>query len=461
MQLVTLTRLFIMLLATLLMSSSIASGIEEVDIASIVRGGRLYDHWQKEIKVSAPKASQGAYPADKGFAADPENNWRCKECHGWDYLGSDGAYGQGRHFTGIKGIRGMTGAPNEDIVTLLKDKNHSYSGLLNEKDLKDLANFVSNGQIDIDAFIDRTTRKAKGDSSKHQEYYDSICANCHGSDGMKITTIPPLGETSRVNPGKTLHKILNGHPHETMPALRVLGMEIVVNTLAYTQTLPEKNILSSVIRGGRLYDNWLKEKKIRSKPLPISIYPYDRKHSAYPREGFYANKPRVNWRCKECHGWDYLGRDGAYERGQHFTGIKGIRGMIGAPNEDIISILKDENHNYEGLLDHKDLSDLAYFVSKGQIDMDDHINRTTRKAKGDSSKHKEYYDAICANCHGTNGLKISTMIPLGKITNSNPWEALHKILNGHPDEEMPPLRVLDFQILVDVLSYTQTLTTER
>lgn len=93
--------------------------------------------------------------------------------------------------------------------------------------------------------------------------------------------------------------------------------------------------------------------------------------------------------------------------------------------------------------------------------MDVFIQRTTKMAKGNSSKHKAYYDTICANCHGSDGLKISTMSPLGKIVKSNPWEALHKVLNGHPDEEMPALRVLDFQILVDVLSYTQTLSSER
>ena len=30
------------------------------------------------------------------------------------------------------------------------------------------------------------------------------------------------------------------------------------------------------------------------------------------------------WRCKECHGWDYKGKAGAYASGKHFTGIKGV-----------------------------------------------------------------------------------------------------------------------------------------
>ena len=269
--------LFIVLVVAMLMGSATAAVAENEDQASIVRGGRLYDNWHKEIKERVPKNRQPAYPADKVFANQPEINWRCKECHGWDYLGSKGAYGQGKHFTGIKGIRGKMDAPRKDIITILRDKNHDYHGLLNEDDLKDLANFVSKGQIIMDDFILRKTKMAKGDSSRHKASYNTICANCHGSDGKKITTMSPLGEVSREDPWKALHTILNGHPHETMPALRVLGMEVVLDILAYIQTLPEKDTLASVIRGGRLYDNWFEEKKILSKPLPDSLYPFQKK----------------------------------------------------------------------------------------------------------------------------------------------------------------------------------------
>ena len=455
-----LTLLFIILLS-IIPARTTTAATDEADLASIVRGGRLYDNWHKEIKERVPENRQPAYPVDKVFASQPEVNWRCKECHGWDYLGNKGTYSKGPHFTGIKGIDGLASVPPENIITILKDKNHDYTGLLNEDDLIDLANFVSKGQVNMDDFIRRKTRKTKGDNSKHKEYYDTICANCHGNDGMHITTILPLGVVAHDNPWKSLHKILNGHPHETMPALRVLGMQTVVDILAYVQTLPDKNMLSSVIRGGRLYDDWFEEKEIVAKPEPNSLHPYDRKHPAYPKEGAYAKKPRSNWRCKECHGWDYLGNKGAYAQGSHFTGIKGIRGKMAAPREEIIAILKDENHQYEEVLDINDLSDLASFVSKGQIDMDNYILRNTRMAKGDSSKHKSYYVTICANCHGSDGTRMPTIPALGSIAKSNPWEALHKILNGHPDEEMPALRVLDMQVLVDVLAYLQTLPSER
>ena len=73
--------------------------------SSIIRGGKLYDKWYKVIKAEAPKKAHPAYPADRKYAKKPKSNWRCKECHGWDTMGKDGAYAKGKHSTGIKGHR--------------------------------------------------------------------------------------------------------------------------------------------------------------------------------------------------------------------------------------------------------------------------------------------------------------------------------------------------------------------
>jgi mono/diheme cytochrome c family protein len=413
-------------------ATSWAEALADDDLASIVRGGRLYDNWYMETKGLVPQAPHPAYPADQRYANEPKVNWRCKECHGWDYLGRDGVYFEGAHFTGVKGIRAMAGADPERIVAVLKDETHAYNGLMSDRDFRDLANFVRKGQVDMGAYIDRASRKAKGDKTRTEAYYATICANCHGRDGLKIRTMPPLGIVAKENPWEALHKMLNGHPAESMPALRALGMPILVDVLAYVQTLPADEILSSIVRD-----------------------------PAYPADKAHAANPELNWRCKECHGWDYLGKDGAYSRGKHFTGIKGIRAMDGADPEPIVAVLKDETHAYGGLMDDRDFRDLANFVAKGQVDMDRYIDPIFKMAKGDRSRHKGYYTTICAACHGLDGLKVITMQPLGKIAGSNPWEALHKILNGHPAENMPALRALDMSILVDILAYVQTLPTEK
>ncbi len=61
------------------------------DEAAIARGGKIYGKWYKIAGVKAPKMSNPLYPAAKKYAKKPKSNWRCKECHGWDYMGANGA----------------------------------------------------------------------------------------------------------------------------------------------------------------------------------------------------------------------------------------------------------------------------------------------------------------------------------------------------------------------------------
>ncbi len=52
------------------------------------------------------------------------------------------------------------------------------------------------------------------------------------------------------------------------------------------------------------------------------------------------------------------------------------------------------------------------------------------------------------------------MDPLGKVM-GNPWEVLHKILYGQPDEGMPALVAFDPQVSVDIMAYAATLPKEK
>ena len=83
------------------------------NIWAISRGGQLYDKWWEVIEAEEPKTTHPAYPAKgekKGSAT-----WRCKECHGWDYKGVDGAYGKGIAFHRHQGsARGGRHRPRKD-----------------------------------------------------------------------------------------------------------------------------------------------------------------------------------------------------------------------------------------------------------------------------------------------------------------------------------------------------------
>ncbi len=207
--------------------------------SSYARGGKLYDKWYKVIKADKPTESHQLYPADRKYAEKPGANWRCKECHGWDYLGKDGAYASGKHSSGIVGINGMAGGDPAAVIAVLKSDAHGFASLLSDGDLADLANFVTGGQIDMDPYIDRATKAPKGDGAKGEVYYNTICAGCHGLDGLLPKDMKPFGKQMG-NPWEVMHKILNGQPGEAMPALRALDRQIIADIMAHMTTMPKE-----------------------------------------------------------------------------------------------------------------------------------------------------------------------------------------------------------------------------
>ena len=206
--------------------------------SAIARGGRLYDKWFAENKAAKPADDHPAYP-HKGGKYGKDASWRCKECHGWDYTGKDGAYASGGHATGIKGIQGAAGKDPAAIVAILKDKDHGYTdAMLSAEDMNDLALFVAKGQIDVAKYVDAATKKPKGDAAKGEAYFNTLCAGCHGKDGKKVKDAPPLGSVAD-NAAEMLHKILNGQPGEAMPALRALDPQISADIALHLQSLPK------------------------------------------------------------------------------------------------------------------------------------------------------------------------------------------------------------------------------
>ncbi|MCF6320960.1 MAG: c-type cytochrome [Rhizobiaceae bacterium] len=209
---------------------------------------------------------------------------------------------------------------------------------------------------------------------------------------------------------------------------------------------------ASIIRGAKLYDKWFAVIKAE-KPT--------QNHPAWPAANT-KKKNDVTWRCKSCHGWDYQGVDGAYGSGSYLTGIKGVNAMAGADPAKIVAIMKDDTHQYSGLMDEADFQDLAMFVSKGQIDMRKYIDYSAKAANpADAKLGERYYASLCAQCHGANGDKPDDMKKTLAKQLGNPWEVLHKILNGQPAEQMTALRVLDHQITLDLMAHLATLPTEK
>ena len=437
---------FVVVSVALALAITLDMGCAQVwaaDAASIARGGRLFDNWILENKDRPPPEIHPKFKIYRPSMHNVETSWRCVSCHGWDYKGRT------EQGTGI--LRDTEGSDPSTLASILRDVNHRYGNMLSKRDFADLATYIGS---DIALYIDPGSNRIAGDATREVKLYATICANCHGANGHKVTSMMPIGSFARLHPREAMHKIRNGHPGVWMPPFRFLKASRIDDLFAYIRTLPEKNLSASIARGGRLYDHWQKETDART---PMS------RHPAYPKEASRASVPAANWRCKECHGWDYKGLDGVYGKGPHRTGIKGIRALAGSEPQEVIELLMDTNHHYHGTrwfqspLDLQDLIDLANFVSYGQINMDDYIDPITGAAKGNSERRKNEFNILCATCHGKDGKELATGNDIGDVARKNPWEALHKIRNGHPDEAMPALHVLNMILLVDILAYAQTL----
>jgi len=211
----------------------------------------------------------------------------------------------------------------------------------------------------------------------------------------------------------------------------------------------------AIARGGQLYDDWM---AVMEEDAPEGTHP------AYPAEG--KKSGASTWRCKECHGWDYMGAAGAYGSGSHFTGITGVRGVEGMDPEAIHEIIMDDTHGLtEELMPHSAMEKLALFLSKGQIDMDRYIDRESKVARGNPRRGAASFQTICAVCHGFDGKDMNFGDEegpeyVGTICSENPWEALHKIRFGQPGVGMIAMVSLDIDEQIDILAYCQTLPAE-
>lgn len=192
----------------------------------VAQGGRLYDNWWVTCGMSEPQNAHPAYPATVGKQSGA-TTWRCKECHGWDYQGKDGAYQSGSHFTGIRGVTAYAGREEAAIVAILKDEKHRYGALMSEELLGRIALFVSKGQIDVGARIDAKTKKVSGNQLVGRRIFDKQCIACHGTQGraMNFSGDPAkpefVGTIAADNPWEMLHKIRNGQPNAVMDDARM------------------------------------------------------------------------------------------------------------------------------------------------------------------------------------------------------------------------------------------------
>jgi thiosulfate dehydrogenase len=209
------------------------------------RGGALYDKWWSVLDVDEPTEDHPLWaerPDLESNTRTGSDTWRCKECHGWDYLGVDGAYGDGSHKTGFPGIAGTTLAPQALFDLLAGDHGLSDAGL-SDDDIWDATRFTLTAVVDVDDFI--AGDAFSGDVDAGEDVYGTACLACHGADGL---TPPPgadegfddfVGAIAVDNPWELLHKIRFGQPGSDMPPqFDLLSDTELADLGAFAQSLP-------------------------------------------------------------------------------------------------------------------------------------------------------------------------------------------------------------------------------
>lgn len=240
-------------------------------------------------------------------------------------------------------------------------------------------------------------------------------------------------------------------------ALGVIVMSACVATPDPTEASPIPR--SNIALGGMMYDNWM---KVIGVEVPEGEPPLWKTQTTNTRTGADA------WRCKECHGWDYKGAEGAYGSGSHRTGFKGLMGAASMADEDLLAWLngtKNPDHDFSPYIQEAQLKMLVTFLKKGMTDTAQYINIDKTINSGDAEHGKVLFTEVCEKCHGKDGKTFnfgdeSAPEYLGTIATDNPWEFWHKVSFGQPGEEIMPSG-LDSgwgpQDFADLLSFVQTL----
>ena len=204
-------------------------------------GGLLYDKWWAENGATEPSGKHPLYPQSGGKSGS--TTYRCKECHGWDYKGVNGAYGSGSHYTGIGGVLGSSLSPGEMFDLIKSDTvpgGHGFGGHgLSDVDIADLVQFLQDRVIDVDPWIDGDGIFVGDEVAGESRYTDggpnAPCSACHGDDGTGINFGTPedpqwVGTIAWVNPWEAMHKMRFGQPGSSMPG--ALGVGAVEQELA-------------------------------------------------------------------------------------------------------------------------------------------------------------------------------------------------------------------------------------
>jgi len=470
--------------------------------ADFALGGQLYDSWFATQSITAPSTVNSIWNLLGQTTTAVEDTWRCSSCHGWDYLGINGVFGDLNNSfnTGINGVvPGIIQISEQEVWTFIRDgsvtdsnnvsANHDFINQLTEDDIYALTKFImiireENINQSSPLSVVNNSAIVSGDQSLGAKLYNSSvtdsCISCHGISGNDVTDVNIRQAVSN-DPAKALHKIRFGMTDVANPmpgVLTTLGGDSLISLqqAGDITTYAIHGIDANHINGGRLYDNWIIESGIDVTTLPLNPL-----WDLAPNPDFIpagANiDPTSSWRCVNCHTYYYEGGNGF--NFNSLLVLKENRGWTLDNAPDSFTYVYDflmngfpallngtitQLHNYgqfistdiaitPGLVD-TDLWNLADFLVEETVWTDYYILPDIGTAFGgpgrlsDFNIGLEYYTNVnqllgseainCSMCHGLDGLGIAT-VDLATLAWDDPWMFFHRARFGTP---RPPGSIL-------------------
>ncbi len=237
--------------------------------ASAANGGLLYDNFLKKGEVSARFSN--IYNVNTQAMTKYANFFRCKQCHGWDRIGTKGYYGGRKPKAGkrpnvsnvdlLDGVREMSihklfhkikkpahgRTVNYDlsqydpaINSQMGDAMPSYGDILSDQEIWDLVKFLKEVAHDYrnyytmdikgkypEAHVIFKEIGKGGDALNGDAIYQNNCARCHGNDGTDIDIgDKSLGEFARTKTYELAHKVKFGQPGTAMTGTKLSVQEL-------------------------------------------------------------------------------------------------------------------------------------------------------------------------------------------------------------------------------------------
>ena len=250
------------------------------DNADFKNGGIMYDKfWASESNFDQNDANLATLSASGDF-------FRCKQCHGWDGLGSAGAYiSRGPKTTrpNVSGLNLYQLAQNKTATELFEamkatngrrdisydlstydpttnntdgDKMPNYAQLLTDAQIWDLVKFMKEGMYDVSELYtinttgtyptgDRTFSDVgkDGNADNGNAFYTSNCASCHGADGTALALGGrSAGQFTREKSYEVHHKVKYGQLGSSMSGefdMTLTEMKDLYKAMANSTNFPD------------------------------------------------------------------------------------------------------------------------------------------------------------------------------------------------------------------------------